>query len=199
MKAGINLLMGFSLIVISCSEVKNKYTVQEFNQYLQTENCVFSGKQRAGKAIYDIKYRPSALISALEHEVDSIATSRRQELDKMYWFNIVISVDGSSQSPLRHEIADIGEYNERLDYYLNRAAADIWIEHGKDKISPASYWFENNHNLTPYETIVVGFDRAMFKGDDVTLCFNDRALRSGIIKNNFSTKNLNKKIVITYR
>lgn len=199
MKRGISFLLGLCLLLVSCSEVKDKYTIDEFNQYLKQENCIYSAEQRAGNVVYQIRFRPSALISAIENEADSVREKRNRELDKMYWFNVIISVDGSGQSPLRYGISGLADYNERLDYYLNRAGNDIWIENGDSKVTPGGYWFENNHNLTPYETIVVGFDRSMIRNEPITLCFNDRALRSGIIRSTFSLENLNKKIVITDR
>ncbi|MCY1551149.1 hypothetical protein D9M68_874600 [compost metagenome] len=68
---------------------------------------------------------------------------------------------------------------------------------GTDTLHPASYWFENNQNLTPSETVVLAFEKPKQVPEEVQLVFNDQLFRNGTIKATFETKKLNKKISIT--
>jgi hypothetical protein len=138
-----------------------------------------------GKIHYKVQYKPADYIIATENPDSAQKRQRQEQLKGMVWFNISFSVDGYNQSPLRYQIADLNEYTQRQDYYLNQAAKDIYLLYGKDTLYVDSYWFENNQNLTPYETMIVGFKLPVGISEpaqDLKLSYYDRIFKNGIIK-----------------
>jgi hypothetical protein len=88
-------------------------------------------------------------------------------------------------------ITSLDEYNLRLDYFLNRAKDDIKLLYGSDTLHPSSYLFENNYNLTPQETIVVGFNlpgNDPFPIKDMQISYCDRIYKNGIIKTTYRSE-----------
>lgn len=138
-----------------------------------------------GKVHYKIQYKPADYIIAAENLDSAQKKKRAEELKGMVWFNIAFNIEGYNQSPLRYQVADLNEYTQRQDYYLNQAAKDIYLLYGKDTLYVDSYWFENNQNLTPYETIIVGFKLPggiSEPKEDLRLSYYDRVYKNGIIK-----------------
>lgn len=196
MKRLMNLLLPGLLFLFSCDGVE-KFSAAELDAYAGTDESGWVQRKSYNGINYVIKYRPASLITLHEEEPDSARVKREEALNKMYRFNIDILVEGSGQSPLRYGISGLEEYNARLDYFLNQASKDIWLIDGNDTLRPAAYWFENNHNLTSHETIVLNFDNTHIKSKEIQLAFNDRLFRNGIIKASFRKNDLDKKIAIT--
>lgn len=153
--------------------------------YVEDPGNGLCNKVRAGNCIYTIQYRPSAYILELEHPgSDSLAAARAKQLDSMAWFTISFRVAGFEQSPLRYQVTGLEEYQARQNYYLNEAPGDIYLLYGSDTLYLNSYWFENNQNLTPSETMILGFrlEKDARPVRDMHLVFYDRVFRNGIIK-----------------
>jgi hypothetical protein len=194
----VSVLVLLSLLnLCSCNNQPKRFTKEEIIAYSQTGKSGWSKGISVAGVKYDVSYRHPSLIFAIEDDVDSLIEGRDSLLRTSYWFNIDISIDGFNQSPLRYQLSSLEEYNMRLDYFLNRAIHDVWLEDGKDTFRPTSYWFENNHNLIARETIVLGFDNREINGKTVQLAFNDRLFRNGIIKANFQKEDLDKNIIVT--
>jgi hypothetical protein len=147
---------------------------------------------------YNVQYRPHEYMVAQENPGQEQEQKKRlQELAGTVWFNVGIKCTEGS-SPLRYQLQSKEEYDQRLNYYLNEAAKDIRLVYGgKDTLPVMAYAFENSYNLTPVETMVVGF--ALPKGnedetelkDNIQLVFSDRALNNGIIKATFHKSDIN--------
>lgn len=197
MKRLINLLLPGLLLMLSCKGGVQHFSISELDAYAGSEKSGWVQQKSYNGINYAVKYRPASLIAVNEEEPDSVRVKRQETLNKMYRFNIDILVEGSSQSPLRYGISGLDEYNARLDYFLNQASKDIWLIDGTDTLRPSAYWFENNHNLTSHETIVLNFDNTNIKSEHIQLAFNDRLFRNGIIKASFQKSDLDKKIAIT--
>jgi hypothetical protein len=194
----VSVLVLLSLLnLCSCNNQPKRFTKEEIIAYSQTGKSGWSKGISVAGVKYDVSYRHPSLIFAIEDDVGSLIEGRDSLLRTSYWFNIDISIDGFNQSPLRYQLSSLEEYNMRLDYFLNRAIHDVWLEDGKDTFRPTSYWFENNHNLIARETIVLGFDNREINGKTVQLAFNDRLFRNGIIKANFQKEDLDKNIIVT--
>ena len=83
-------------------------------------------------------------------------------------------------------MSSLDEYNQRLNYFLDEAKNNIWLIYDHhDTLKPASYLFETNFNLTPQETIVVGFYLPHNDGvpnSEMQLSYRDQIFKNGIIK-----------------
>jgi hypothetical protein len=144
--------------------------------------------------IYTIQYKPAGFILEKEHLDTAAARERANQLKGMVWFNISFSVDGYGQSPLRYKVASVEEYTERQNYYLNQAPRDIYLLYGNDSLLVDSYWFENNQNLAPFETMVVGFKLPppdSIPERDLKIAFYDRVFKNGIIKTIIRKEDIN--------
>ena len=111
------------------------------------------------------------------------------------WFNISIKRADGSITPLKYGIANLDEYNQRLNYFLNNAKDDIRLIYDADTLRPSAYLFENNYNLTPQETMVVGFTLPVSEDRPekaMQLSFTDQVYKNGIIKVMYSREVLNK-------
>lgn len=145
---------------------------------------------------YTIQYKPADYIIYLEGKgvyTDSFVTKERDRLKGTVWFDIDIRRTDGSITPLRYGVSSLDEYNSRLDYYLNHAQEDIALAYGTDTLKPMSYLFENNYNLTPQQTMVVGF--ALPEGQEsikapMQLSYRDRIFKNGIIKATYRQKDL---------
>lgn len=167
------------LLLLSCRQEQDpvKYTENAANGLRKTTTV--------GDISYTIQYKPAAYILQQEHPEPAEREKRKKQLKGMAWFNIAISVPGFNQSPLRYKVSGLEEYTARQDYYLNRAAADMYLLYGNDTLHVNSYWFENNQNLATHETMLVGFKlpgHDEIPAKEMRLSFYDRVFQNGIIK-----------------
>jgi len=174
------LLTGLWLIA-GCSSIAEQ---KDIVRYAENPGNGLRKKVTVGNCTYTIQYKPAAYILFLEHTPPDQLGQRRQQLDSMAWFNISFHIEGFESSPLRYKVSGLGDYDTRLNYYLNDAAKDMYLLYGKDTLYPVSYWFENNQNLTAAETMIAGF--RLRDGDrpdhDLHFAFYDRVFQNGIIK-----------------
>ena len=145
---------------------------------------------------YVMQYKPADYIIYLEARgvyTDSFVTNEQNRLKGTVWFDINIRRTDGSITPLRYGVSSLDEYDTRLDYYLNHAQQDIALAYGNDTLKPMSYLFENNYNLTPQQTMVVGFalpDSQTSIKAPMQLSYRDRIFKNGIIKATYRLKDL---------
>jgi len=191
MRKGINRkwVLVFLLVSISCNKPLDGPA------YIKYVSDPAHGLIRAiavGDMQFEIKYRPHELIMLQECKGAFQGypyEQRKADLKGTAWFSISIKCATQRLSPLRYGLSSQEEYNQRLNYYLNEAVKDIWLSYGDAVIAPSSYLFENSYNLTPVETLIVGFilpDDSKNSGTDLTLSFNERIFESGILKTGFT-------------
>jgi hypothetical protein len=143
---------------------------------------------------YTVQYRPCEYILLQEHNSVKETGQRRKELAGTVSFVIKVKRADNSVSPLRYNLSSREEYDQRLDYFLNHAGKELKLVYGKDTLYPTAYEFENNYNLTPEETMLVGFTlpgREQVPGNDMQLSYNDQVFKNGIIKVKFNKEDLN--------
>jgi hypothetical protein len=149
-------------------------------------------------------YRPYDYIMLMENKgkmEKGKCDKRMSELQGTAWFNISIKRADNSITPMRYGVSSIEEYNERLHYYLNEAVKDIRLVYDKDTLWPMSYLFENNYNLSPQETMVVGFSLPKgehFPQKNMRLSFVDRIFKNGIINAEYSGRTLENIPTLTF-
>jgi len=184
------------LYTSSCSQ-KNLGT----NAYLKYVQDIDNGLKkviRTGEWEYTMQYKPYDYIICQECRnacTEDIRKERMKTLLGTAWFNISFKRANADVSPLKYQVSSPEEYNNRLDYFLNHTAKDIQLIYGGDTLRPSSYLFETNYNLTPQETIVVGFLLPGEKGqtdNDMQLTYTDRVFKNGIIKATYSSETLHK-------
>jgi hypothetical protein len=141
-------------------------------------------------------YRPYNYIMLMENKGNGDnynVVKRKSELEGTAWFTITLKRMDNSVTPLRYGISSIDEYNVRLNYFLNEASKDIRLLYDKDTLRPVSYLFENNYNLAPQETMIVGFYLPEGKNNpqqNMRLSFVDKIFKTGTIDAEFSKETL---------
>lgn len=122
-------------------------------------------------------------------------SDRRKALHGTVWFNISFKRSDNSKSPLRYNLPDKETYEKRVDHFLNDAIHDVRLVYGgSDTLFPSAYIFENNYNLAPQETMVVGFklpNGIESPSEQMQISYYDRIFKNGIIKATFSKQQIN--------
>jgi hypothetical protein len=192
MKGRIRYCVVALLLACSCH---SELAPQQYVQYVQDINNGLRKAVKVAEWEYLIQYRPADLIILTENKgalKNNMQNKRKEQLKGMAWFNISFRLVDGKVSPLRYDLSSRGEYDIRLNYFLNEAAKSIKLICGtKDTLVPVSYLFENNFNLTPQETMVVGFQLpAGREGGDLQLSYEDKVFKTGTIKTIFKKEDL---------
>jgi hypothetical protein len=115
--------------------------------------------------------------------------ARVEELNSLVMFNLKLQhkvendfLASNNQTPQ--------EYFDRLQYYSLFGNEDLLLVVGGDTLLPCLYHFEHTYNLTPYNTIVFGYECEPESSDDVILIYDDQVLGSGPVKFKFDGKDI---------
>lgn len=180
------------LAVLSSYSCRRNMKAPEYWAYINNKENGLKKIVKIDGWEFCLQYRPYDYVMLMENKGKLQGYNlekRRAELYGTATFNISIKRLDNVITPLRYGITSIEEYNARLNYYLNEASKDIRLIYGVDTLAPASYVFENNYNLTPQETIVVGFylpEGEQYPQKDMRLSFVDRVFKNGIINAGYS-------------
>lgn len=166
----------------------------DYIKYVEDTDNGFNNEVVVDQWQYNIQYKPYRYVLIKEHLKAGTKEyeARLKQLEHTVLYNISLRRRDTEVDPLKYGVADLEEYNRRLDYFLNYAREDITLEYDGKKIMPNSYLFENNYSLTPKQTMVVGFvlpDDA-YPGRDMSLSYNDRVFKTGIIRAALSKQKL---------
>jgi hypothetical protein len=164
-------------------------------KYAEDKSSGLKKEITIGEVHYSVQYKPASYIVEKEHLDTAASRERMNQLKGVLWFNVSFSINGFDQSPLRYKVSGIDEYNARQNYYLNQAPRDMYLLYCNYTLYVEGYWFENNQNLSPFETMVIGFK--LPKNDsvpryDLRFSFYDRVFKNGIIKSIISKDDINR-------
>jgi len=196
MRRAVDLIVFFVLLSL-CLSCQHKMKPGDYVKYVTDKENGLKKTTQIDGLEFCMQYRPYDYILLMENRGDMSnddLIKRISDLRGTAWFTITLKRMDNTITPLRYGIATIEEYNKRLDYYLNEASKDIRLVYGKDTMQPVSYLFENNYNLTPQETMIVGFylpQGENYPRQTMRLSFFDRIFKTGIINAQYSDEILN--------
>lgn len=185
------------MAIVSGYSCRKNMKINDYVKYVNDSNSGLVKKIRVDGFEYKMQYRPYEYIAL--NEIKFLGNNqnefekRIENLKGTAWFNLTFKRIDEMLSPMRYGVSSNEEYQKRLDYYLNHVIKDIWLVYGNDTIHPASYLFENNFNLIAQETMILGFylpQKELLPSRDMTLSFNDKVFKNGIIKAFYSSKSL---------
>jgi hypothetical protein len=189
------IICALGLVVLgSC---RSKLTPVDYVRYVNDEKNGLKKVSRIEGWEFCMLYHPADYTILKENSGQNKnynADKRKEDLQSTALFSISIKRTDNSISPVRYRVSSLEEYNSRLNYYINHAMKDIRLMYGNDTLTPSSYVFENNYNLGPMETMVVGFELPFGKpspAKNMRLSFLDRVFKNGIINAEFSTDAIN--------
>ena len=136
-------------------------------------------KKESGKFKFELEYRPQELV-ALQNLNDDISNkdafdNELRELSGFQFFNFKISGKGTTDF-LKTGVSDQSEYYQRLAYFSSFAQPDFFLVEGKDTLACSMYHFERNYGISPFQTILLGFDNSKTSIEDKKLIYEDKTL-----------------------
>jgi len=164
-------------------------------EYMEDEDNGYVKTIRAGKWEYSIQLAPPAYMACrqfykeLEQGIDTAYQKRLADINGYMFFLIQLKQMANAPASINERIAQNAMAEEEVMYYQQRASQDISLHEGGTIYNPATYVYEDNYGLSPYNTIVVGFANPCTTGD-VQLVFNDRYTQSPLLKIGFSQSEL---------
>ena len=188
MKTGLYLLTGVVTFLCSCQTA-----VLEPEAYMRWVNDKSNGlikEQTVGKVKYTVAYRPGNYQLATSI-IDNDSFAMKKNTGKNHCFIIRMEpADGKTQV-LTIDAQEKQEPFERINYYLSEAQNDIRLVEGADTLKPASYIYERYYNLSPAQSMVVGFSQKGSLGDkDLQFAIEDRVFSTGKIYFHFDADKL---------
>lgn len=191
------LLLALILVGAGCSQARS-FEPAAYVRYVEDPDHQYRVKQVIGDKEYTIQLAPPEYLISKESEehkdsLSSFVARRRAEL-KGYMFFLVRM--GHTEQSRREQGGKLqseqqANVNSMVAYYDQQAAADISLQSGSRTLSPSTYVFENNYGLSPYNTIVVGFEVGEL-ATELTLNFNDRYKNTPAIRASFSKETIDK-------
>lgn len=182
--------------VIAIAGCRGKLKAPEYTRYVLDSRNGLKKVLTVDNWDYTFQYKPYDYISLVESgEMSDFEIKKRsQNMRGTAWFNISFKRTDGAVSPLRYQLAAKEEYDKRYNYFLNEAHNDLVLVYNrKDTLHPMSYTFENNFNLTPQETMVVGFELPAgvpYAEKEMQLSYIDQVFKNGIIKVTYTKKEL---------
>ena len=160
-------------------------TPGEIVQRMESKDNGFVRNITAGQMQYSIQLAPPEYMASKDVDASSENNtellSRTKELEGYLFFIVKIQRKQSTQSDNEREAM----------YFTSQAQQDIQLQYGGSSLLPTVYNYENNYGLTPYNTLVIGFETGTEPLGDVKLVFNDQFNRNPRIQASFSASQLN--------
>ncbi|MBN8670791.1 MAG: hypothetical protein J0L80_08900 [Chitinophagales bacterium] len=182
------------LLLVSCSGRKSLSPLDYLKYMENTENGLMK-IVTVGSYEYRIQFAPPEYLAdrqfckEMEQGMMEGYKKRMQEMKGHIFFLINIYPRNTSQQSINERITENAGATQRVMYYQQQAAGDIVLKAGTYEQVPATYVYEDNYGLSPYNTIVVGFTGDYGK-EDLQLIFNDRYTHTPLIKAGFSKDEL---------
>lgn len=140
---------------------------------------------------FETQFRPPLYSALKEMGTENFDDEELQKLKKDYeqtiWFEFKIAAKDNDYDVLKGSLTP-SEYTERLKYLSGAAKQDFSLRLNEgDTLPCAFYHFERTYNMTPYNTLLLGFDRALADKSglalkkDIELIYNDKLFEAGRI------------------
>lgn len=166
----------------------------DYVQFLEEEENGFTSKQIFGDKEYTIQLATPEYLLCKELDgniSDTIYVKRMKELKGFIFF--IIKMGTTEKSRMQKGGNRISEQqlkvNEMVSYYDQQAILDIALDIDGKETLPSTYVFENNYDLSPYNTIVVGFEIGEHY-ESLKLNFNDRYANIHAVRASFTKEQM---------
>lgn len=165
---------------------------RDWVRYVENEDNGFKRTITTKDYTYIFQYKPAELV-ALKEAISERGTLKKRiaELSNTVWFNVSIKSNNSQVNPLKNKVSSMGEYNERLNFYLYSAEKYFSFKYAGMETEKVGYFFENNYGLTPMDVMIIGFkipDKT--PTSDMILEFDDQYNDNRLLKVNIAKNDL---------
>lgn len=170
--------------LIGCGNTK--LPPAEYIRYIEDADNGLKKDKTVNDFSFRLQYKPSEYIVLRESKADNLPdekkfSSRKAELDSFYFFNLDIYSSDKKTSVLSYKIKNDEEYYSRMNYFISHAQADIKLVTDADTLPCALYHFERTYDLSPYNTIVLGFKKSALSTRNLYFIFDEKTLGAGQI------------------
>jgi hypothetical protein len=113
----------------------------------------------------------------------SVLQEERMNYDSLQYY--VLKIKGSSSDLLKQDVADEAAYYARLQYLSAAVQQDLYVIEGKDSLACVLSHFERDYSLSPYVTLVLGFEEKKCGDENIAdkvFVYDDHAFGNGIVK-----------------
>ena len=175
-------------MVVSCETSVLKPI--DYMKWVRNKDNNLIKKIEMGDIIYEMQYKPSDYIIALEEKKNSINRSlvlkRRKMLENAYYFNLNIKPKNGQTEVLYIGLENNEDYNSRLNYASYDFQNQIFLIEDGDTLPCTQYHFEQKYGLGVSANILLGFEKRKKKlSKDKIIVINDNLLNGGIISFRF--------------
>jgi hypothetical protein len=184
------------LIILCCSSCHSggRLRPTDYVKFLDNPDNQFISKQVFGDKEYSIQLATAEYMLAHELEASDSSALYAQRLKELKGFVFfLIKMGATAESRKQQGGNRVSEQQLKVDdmvaYYDQQAIMDISLMSGEKELKPSTYVFENNYDLSPYNTIVIGFEVGELN-QDLTLNFNDRYTQTPAIRASYSKEQL---------
>jgi hypothetical protein len=187
-----HILLPVTVLFFSCNRHQELAPVA-YMQYMEATGNEYKKEIVAGATTYSIQLVPPEYMSLKElyapnGQVNKEAVLKRvEELNGYLFFLINITKREDEKNVVEKNLSRKAENDQMMSYY-SAAANDLTLTDGEISLKPATYQFEDNYGLSPYNTIVVAFRLMKLNKNGLQLVFNDRFAGNPFIKAGFSKK-----------
>ena len=182
----------FMLIMLLTACGKSTLAPEAYVNWIDDKNNGCIKSETIGKIKYTVIYRPSdysiakGYLNKRENYKTIVPGQHHSFVVKMEPLDgktPVLTIDAKAKE----------EPFERINYYLNEAQYYIEMTEGKDTMPVNNYIYERYYNLSPDQSLVLGFDQKYKLGEkEITLIIEDKIFNTGKVAFNFSESTLNK-------
>lgn len=146
-----------------------------------------------GAVTYIIQYKNLDYISLKKGEALGSEEERqklREDIENKCLFDLYLTCDNGSVSPLFYKVNSENEVNDRYYYYQFHFVNDLALEYGSEKIAPLYCIADKGSGLNNTMAFSLAFMLPKGKEDDIKLVIKDPFLGSGTVKFIFKAKNI---------
>lgn len=182
-RAIISLIVAFAGLITGCKP--NLLSPVDYKEWVENCDNGLNIQREIGDIKYELQYKPIPYIILLENQGKMPEvwrySERVKELRGMEYYTLKISTK-TNEDILRFKSHNESEYYSRLEYYADAAQNDISLIRGNDTTECALYHFERNYGLSPWSTIVLGFETKEEKTGERTIFFHNQVQGTGTVK-----------------
>ena len=152
---------------------------KEYKTWVQ-KYCKLEKKE--GNILYELLLKPADYVVCTESSNEAITQQEQKkllnEIDGVKYFDLRITLDSEGHDLIRYRLVKDQDYDLRVKYYDFQFQNDIClVDSRNDTVRAVLYHFENNSQITPYNTISIGFPSDQIKASEkYSLQIYDRVL-----------------------
>lgn len=180
-------ILAICLICIAFYSCREKLTPLQYAVYMEDPENGLKVTRNVNGFDFILQYEPIdyKIVKAYRGKIisSSVLQEERMNYDSLQYY--VLKIKGSSSDLLKQDVADEAAYYARLQYLSAAVQQDLYVIEGKDSLACVLSHFERDYSLSPYVTLVLGFEEKKCGDENIAdkvFVYDDHAFGNGIVK-----------------